>query len=290
MRSVLLSPQKLHSMLSSGSLNRGRFVVLDASFVLPNQGKDAFAVYQNAHIKDARYFDIRAASDPNSVFPNTLPDADHFSYYVGAKGISREDTVIVYGQDGIKMGAARAWWMFKTFGHEEVYILNGGLPAWVKAGYPVVSSDAQSTIQQKKYNAVFQSSFYIGIKNVENSIGKDGFHILDARNPARFSGKVPEPRANMRAGHIPKSINVPADIFIQSDTGFFKSKDNLNSIISDIGINEGDSIIATCGSGITACVIFLAFYEAEYKNISVFDGSWSEWGHKASAYEIAKSS
>lgn len=259
--------------------------ILDASFVLPGADTDPFEEFQKSHIEGAQFFDIKAFADPNSTAPHMLCCAEDFSEKISAMGISNDDHVVIYGQSGMIMGPARAWWSFKIFGHENVAVLDGGLPAWLNKNLPVTSEPTRKALPSQ-YQARFQPQYVRNIEEVDKA-SQAGEVILDARPAARFSGETPEPRAEMRSGHIPGSYSLPCSSLVSPETGCLRSADELSTLFSDyIPPQNTDSIILSCGSGVTACALALGLHSLEHNNWSVYDGSWSEWGHTESGKSV----
>jgi thiosulfate/3-mercaptopyruvate sulfurtransferase len=251
--------------------------ILDASFVLPNSGQNARENFEAEHIRDAQFFDVNGICDIESELPHMLPPPEEFATAAGALGVAPNDSVVVYGQAGIVMGPARAWWMFRVFGHYRVCVLDGGLSAWKAAGGETVSGDTAS-VQPQNFEGTFRPELVKDIDQVAQASQNGTACIIDARPAPRFNGEVPEPRAGMNAGHIPSSINVPASNLVDAQTQMLKTRDELQALFSQTNL---DSVITTCGSGVTACVIALALFRCGVKNAPVFDGSWAQWGNPA---------
>lgn len=238
-------------------------------------------------IPSAILFDIDQIADPQSSLPHMLPDAETFGRLVGALGIGNDDFVIAYDNSGIAMAASRAWWMFKTFGHDRVAVLNAGLPAWIDQGYEV-TPHAQAPLPTKEFNASFRSGWVTNLDEMRQITDQQSAIILDARPAARFQGLMPEPRPGMQPGHMPGARNLPFPLLLDPTTGELKAKEELRKILYAIDTNTDSRIVTTCGSGVTACVITLALFSSGYKNLSVYDGSWSEWGQAALNTPIVK--
>ena len=247
--------------------------IVDGSWHLPNANRDALAEYQKEHIPGAVFFDIDAASDPNSGLPHTMPDAATFSTYAGSLGVTEEHQIIVYDTAGI-FSAARVWWMFRQFGATNVRVLDGGLPAWKKAGIPT-TSDVED-IASVEFNASAPRDV-VGLSAMRSHVDAGEIQILDARGAGRFSGKEAEPRPGMRAGHMPNATNVPFTALLNND-GTVKSTDNLKALFAEKQVDETAPIVTSCGSGVTAAIIVLALELTGYHNAQLYDGSWSEWG------------
>lgn len=267
--SALVSTEWLHANLSSSGLR-----VVDATQFLPGTGRDPYAEFLVAHIPGAVFFDLSAASDPHSALPNTMPTASHFAQLVGNLGIGNDDFVVVYDTLGI-MSASRVWWMFRAFGHENVAVLDGGMPRWNRHHYPTEAG--ASKIAAKEFEAEPVRRLIKAMDGVELALGSNR-QIIDARSAARFEGRESEPRPGLRSGHIPGSMNVPYTSLLDPSEGTVLRPDELKERFSAAGIELGNPVICTCGSGVSACVVALALHELGVREAPVYDGSWSEWG------------
>ncbi len=226
-------------------------------------------------IPNTRFFDIKKKfSDVSAPFPSTFPSEEQFQKEAKSLGINRDSAIVVSDDKGI-YSSARVWWLFKAFGHENVAVLNGGFPAWKNAGFKTVfykNYNGESGNFEAKHNSQFMT-FFKDIKDAsENNIET----IIDARSEARFKSLEPEPREGLRRGTIPNSKNIPFKSLI-NESGLLKPKTELEAIFSEV-INQEDTVIFSCGSGITACVLALGAEISGYNNLSVYDGSWTEWG------------
>jgi thiosulfate/3-mercaptopyruvate sulfurtransferase len=247
--------------------------IIDASWYLPAQNRDARAEYEAAHIPGARFLDQDAISDPDSPLPHTLPTPQHFAQYAGAMGISAEDTIVVYDGPGF-FSAPRAWWMLRVMGVSQVYILEGGIDGWKAAGRPVTAEATK--IAPNVFHADFDASRVAGLADMRRVVDTGESQIADARGPGRFTGVEPEPRAGIRSGHMPGAYNVPYSTL--SENGVLKSKEELRKAIEDAGIDLSKPVITSCGSGVTAAVITLALETLGHTDNRLYDGSWAEWG------------
>ena len=266
----LIQPQDLNALLNGQSRS---VKLLDASCVLPSSPINPRAEFDKAHIKGAQFFDIDDIADHTTDLPHMLPSADDFENSVSALGISNADTIVIYGQDGIIMGPARAWWMFRAFGHDNVCILDGGLPAWKDEGYS--TTYISSAAETGTFKATQNQALITNMNGIKRQIGRA--LIMDARPPARFAGTEPEPRAGLKMGNIPTSVNIPASSLV-NESKSLKSKEELKSIFAAYSIDKNTQLIATCGSGVTACVIAFALFNIGINNVSIYDGSWAQWG------------
>lgn len=245
--------------------------IVDASWHMPAAHRDALAEYHAAHIPDAVFFDIDAHSDHSSGLPHMLPNADAFAAAVGALGIGNDDAVVVYDTNGL-FSAARLWWMFRVFGHDNVAVLDGGLPKWLAEGRPTESGVASPA--PRPFHAHLQPRLLRHKADVLSNLGSGHALVLDARGAERFAGSAPEPRAGLRSGHIPGSVNIPFTSLLNHD-GTMKPADTLRAILA---VPESRPVIASCGSGVTACIIDLALELTGHRDHAVYDGSWAEWG------------
>jgi thiosulfate/3-mercaptopyruvate sulfurtransferase len=225
-------------------------------------------------IANAAIFDIDAIADLSNPLAHTLPDAETFAAAVGAMGIGNDDEVVIYDQSGIAMAAARAWWMFRVFSHRNIKVLNGGLPRWAEMGFPLVISE--TVPQTKTYQATYNPTLVVDRHFIADHLNDSNIVIADARPGDRFAATTPEFRAGIASGHIPGSLSLPFSHLIDPATGMLRQHDP--RIVSILETNP-DRIISTCGSGVTACVLALAFYEENQRDIAVYDGSWAEWGN-----------
>jgi thiosulfate/3-mercaptopyruvate sulfurtransferase len=250
-------------------------VVVDATYFLPTQNRDAHAEYRNAHIPGAVFFDIESISDHSTDLPHMLPGTTQFGEAVGALGIGDGDTVVVYDNSPL-FSAARVWWTFRLFGAKSVYLLDGGLPKWKSEGRPTESGDAKRT--PKKFNADMNVGAVALLDDVRLALVDDSVQVVDARSAERFAGKAPEPRPGLRSGHMPRSFNVPYDRLIEN--GRLKSRDKIAAAFTSAGVDLEPPIITTCGSGVTAAVLAFALDSLGKEPKGLYDGSWAEWGSR----------
>jgi len=254
-------------------LGQPGLTIVDASWYLPAQKRDARAEYDAAHIPGAVFFDHDLVSDQESPLPHTLPSPQDFARYVGTMGISADDTIVVYDGPGF-FSAPRAWWMFRVMGVFQVYVLDGGFDRWKAAGRPVTAE--KTRIAPCIFHADFDAARVASLADMRRIVGTNESQIADARGPGRFTGSEPEPRAGIRSGHMPGAKNVPA--LMLSENGELLSKDRLRQVISDAGIDLSRSVVTSCGSGITAAAITLALETLGHTDNRLYDGSWTEWG------------
>ena len=286
----IINAKDIPNLKKEADNNNKRIIFVDSTFVLPNSNEDIYKNYQEKRINNAVFFDLKAISNKSSIYPNMLPTEKDFSEYVSNLGIRNNDILIIYGQHGMLMGPARAWWMFKGFGHNDIMVLNGGLPAWENEGFKTENNPPVMYKKSEYMASSFNSKTIIDMGEVFEASENKLCPIIDARPKERFSGKTPEPRESMRSGHIPNSQNIPCSMLIDK-YGKFKTKSQLIQIFKTYKIDLSDNksrIITTCGSGITACALHLALHYLGHENIAVYDGSWSEWGLETSPTPISK--
>ena len=248
--------------------------IIDASWRMPGAG-DAREDYDQRHIAGAVFFDIDDIADKTTDLPHMLPTPERFAAAVGAMGISNDDTVIVYDDQGI-FAAPRVWWTFRAMGHGPVSVLDGGLKKWLAEGRDVTG--AAPVVQPAKYVSSPASHLVRSADLIRRAIVSDGdAQIVDARSADRFLGRAPEPRAGLISGAMPGAKNTPFNLLIDED-GTLKAPDALQNVFTAAGVDLGAPAIATCGSGVTAAVIALALESLGHKDWSLYDGSWAEWG------------
>jgi thiosulfate/3-mercaptopyruvate sulfurtransferase len=268
----LVSPAQLRKRMAAPDSAHMR--LLDATYYLPNEAKDAASLFQAAHLSGARFFDIDKVVDATSSLPHMLPTPDSFATAVAALGVSNTDHVIVYDQRGL-FSAARLWWMFRVFGHDNVAVLDGGLPGWVEAGGAVVSG-APSPAAPGEFRAGFRSSLVRNLEQMKANLQNHTELVLDARAAGRFDGRVPEPRPGMRSGHIPGAKSLPFTELLQD--GKMLPPAILRAKFAGLGVTPDRSVVTSCGSGVTAAVLTLGLAVAGLPQGALYDGSWSEWG------------
>jgi thiosulfate/3-mercaptopyruvate sulfurtransferase len=250
--------------------------IVDASWYLPAQKRDAKAEYEASHIPGAIFFDQDAVVDPESELPHTLPDALTFARHVGSMGISADDTIIVYDGPGM-FSAPRVWWMFRVMGVFEVYVLDGGFDRWKAAGRPVTSE--QTKVAPNVFHVDFDASRVASLDEMKKIVATGESQIADARPTGRFTGDEPEPRAGVRGGHMPGAKSLPASTL--SKDGKLLPPDELKKRFEEAGVDLSKPVVTSCGSGITAAVITLALETLGHSANRLYDGSWTEWGGRS---------
>jgi thiosulfate/3-mercaptopyruvate sulfurtransferase len=248
--------------------------VVDGSWHMPQLARDPRAEFVHAHIPGAVFFDIDAIADRTTSLPHMLPTPDEFARAVGALGIGDGDRVVVYDTRGV-VSAARVWWTFRAFGHEAVAALDGGLPKWRAEGRPIEAGGP--TPPARRFIAKPRRDLVRDLAAMRENLTTRGAQVLDARSHGRFAGTEPEPRAGLRGGHIPGSLNLPYDQLYRPD-GTMRPPDDLRRRFAASGLDLGQSIVTTCGSGVTASVLALGLHLLGRSDVAVYDGSWSEWG------------
>ena len=248
--------------------------VLDGTWHMPQLKRDPRAEFTQAHIPGAVFFDIDAIADHATSLPHMLPDAATFARAVGALGIGSGDRVVVYDVRGV-ISAARVWWTFRAFGHDAVAVLDGGLRKWRAEGRPVESGTPAPAA--RAFKATPRPELVRDLDTVRANIASRAAQVLDARSAGRFAGTEPEPRAGLRGGHIPGSLNLPYDSLYRAD-GTLQSPEELRAALQGAGVDLARPVVTTCGSGVTASVLALALYLVGRRDVAVYDGSWSEWG------------
>jgi thiosulfate/3-mercaptopyruvate sulfurtransferase len=249
--------------------------VIDASSYLPTAGRDARAEYEVAHIPGAQFCDLAWISDDTAPFPHTLPSAAVFAERIGSLGISNSDAVVVYDSSGHNFSAPRIWWMLRTFGHERVAVLDGGLVKWQREGRAVESGVRPA--QPAVFAARLDASRVRDLASMRGNAEQPRAQVVDARSPGRFAATEPEPRAGVRGGHMPHSKNVHYAKLV-SDDGTLRPAEELREIMRVSGVDLARPIIASCGTGVTACAVVLALDVMGVHDAAVYDGSWTEWG------------
>ena len=263
----------------SGAGNAVR--VLDGSWHLPTMERDPAAEYLEAHIPGAAFFDIDSICDPDSSLPHMLPSPELFADGVSALGVSNDSHVVVYDTVGL-YSAARVWWMFRVFGHGRVSILAGGLPRWRAEGRPVESGEP--AIEPATFKATSRDGTLVrSFEQVRATLSDKSAQIVDARAAARFTGEDPGPRPDLPRGHIPGSRNVPFNAVLDDDDSALSDVAAIRRAFADAGVDPARPVIATCGSGITACTLTLALAAIGAEQVAVYDGSWTDWGSRSDA-------
>ncbi len=255
-------------------LNDPDLRILDASWYLPDMGRDPKAEYDAAHIPGARFFDIDEISDLRSDLPHMVPPVEKFMSRMRAMGIGDGHQVVVYDGAGL-MSAARVWWLFRLMGQPDVAVLDGGFPKWQAEGHEI--EDLPPMVRDRHMTVRRQNHLVRDVTEVAAASKLGSAEIIDARSPGRFRGDEEEPRPGLSAGHIPGSKNVHYATLLNDD-GTMKDPDALRALFDAAGVDLSKPAITTCGSGVTAAILSLAMERMGKTDHAVYDGSWSEWG------------
>jgi thiosulfate/3-mercaptopyruvate sulfurtransferase len=249
--------------------------IVDASWHLPTDNRNPRAEYDEAHIPGAVFFDIDEISDTDSPYPHMLPSAEKFASRMRRLGLGDGNKIVVYDSGSVH-SAARAWWMFRVFGHEDVVMLNGGLHKWRLEGRPL--DDIPPIPRQRHFTARVNQFLVRTIDQIKTNLDSKREQVLDARPAVRFKGDAPEPRPGVRPGHIPGSLNLPFSALYNAADDTLKSPDALKKLVLEAGVDLDGKVITSCGSGVTAGSLAIVLYLLGHQDVSVYDGSWAEWG------------
>ena len=256
------------------NLNNENLIVLDCTLI--NQLLKQPIEIQNIQIKNARFFDIKNKfSDIENEFPSAYPSKTQFENEAQKLGINNNSIIVAYDSSGI-YSSPRVWWLFKSMGHKEIYVLNGGFPEWLKYNFNI-EVKSEKKYSKGNFNVKTTKNIVRKFDDVLKNLSSQKELIIDVRSEDRFNGKVPEPRKGLRSGKIQNSINLPYTNVLEN--GKFKKEEELKKIFNFL-INEKRNIVFSCGSGITACVVYLASHNILNNSKAVYDGSWTEWGTK----------
>ena len=260
----------------AGHLKDADLRIVDGSWHMPQAKRDPAKEFAEAHLPGAVLFDIDRIADTSTDLPHMLPSPDVFAKAVGALGIGDGDRVVIYDSRGV-VSAARVWWTFRVFGHDDVAVLDGGFPKWRAEGRPVSAGAATPT--PRRFTARFRPELVRDLAQMQANVGTQREQVVDARSRGRFAGTEPEPRAGLRGGHIPGSLNLPYDE-VHAPDGTLRPAAALRDAFVAAGVDLERPVVTTCGSGITASVLALALHRAGRADVAVYDGSWTEWGSR----------
>ncbi|XP_062218281.1 thiosulfate/3-mercaptopyruvate sulfurtransferase 1, mitochondrial-like [Phragmites australis] len=285
----VVSAQWLHQHLGLPDVK-----VLDASWYMPEENRDPWQEYQAARIPGTLFFDLDGIIDRKNDLPHMLPSKEAFAAAVSALDIRNQDKVIVYDGKGF-FSAPRVWWMFRVFGHDNVWVLDGGLPQWRASGFDLERNSSEDAILKSKaannavemvyngelantitFQAEFQPQLFWTLDKVTHNVAVPTYQQIDARAKGRFDGVAPEPRKGVRSGHIPGSLSLPFPEMFDAAPKLLPA-DELRKKFQQAGISIDHPIVVTCGSGVTACILALGLYRIGKHDVPVYDGSWTEW-------------
>ena len=270
---------ELSGQAADDAVRESGLILFDATYFLTDKTRDPYAEYVDERLPGSRFFDITTIADMSSDWPNTVPCVQEFEKAVQALGCNSDHFIVAYDRLGL-FSAARVWWLFRHFGHESVAVLDGGLVKWKAGQLPLVSGAVE--FPAGNFKASVRPSLLRSAEQVQAIVASKpstSVQIVDARGAGRFAGNSQEPRAGLRAGHIPGSYNLPYDRLLNEDKTY-KSEAEIRKILDDAGISLDKPIVTSCGSGVTACILSLAFERLGAKDTALFDGSWTEWGSR----------
>ena len=257
--------------------NLDKVKIIDSSWHMPQAKRNGFEEYKKQHIQNTIFFDIDKNSKQNTDLPHMLTDKNSWEKIVSKMGIKNEDKIIIYDNSDV-LSSCRCWYNFIYFGHDPnlISVLNGGLKKWKLEGRPI--TDSKTKISKSNYKSKENKNLVKDINQINQNIDQKKFVLIDARSKERFAGKVPDPRKNVRSGSIPNSLCLPYKEIINEDNTF-KNIDVISKKFIEIFNYKDDNIVFSCGSGVTACVLALAYYLVNNKySPTIYDGSWAEYG------------
>jgi thiosulfate/3-mercaptopyruvate sulfurtransferase len=266
----LVTTQWLHDHLDAPDI-----VVVDGSYYLPAMKRNAREEYLAGHIPDAVFFDIDAISDHSSGLPHMLPSPEAFSSAMRTMGIGDGLTIVVYDGAGL-FSAPRVWWTFRTFGVRDVYILDGGLPKWKAEGRPLDFGEVRRT--PRHFTARFNRGAVADVEDVKKALADPAIQVVDARSAGRFAGTAPEPRPGLKSGHMPGALNLPFDTLLED--GRLVASEKIRARFEAAGVDLDKPVVTSCGSGVTAAVLWFALDALGKEPKALYDGSWTEWASR----------
>lgn len=257
-------------------LDHPELAILDATLAKPKSTLSDIP-HQGLQIPNAAYFDIDDQfSDKSRDLPHMMCSCEQFQKAIQGLGVNEDSRLILYDQYGV-YSSPRAWWMLKSMGHKNVAVLNGGLPDWMENGFPT-EAKKDSTNRNGDFQSKFNSDCFVDSGFVLDMVENENTMVIDARSKGRFNGTEPEPRAGLRGGHIPNSISLPFPEVLNGTK--MKTEEELKQLFASFDL-KSKKLVFSCGSGLTACIILLAAHLAGYESLSVYDGSWAEWGQES---------
>ncbi len=248
--------------------------VLDASFYMPAEARDPHALFADTHIPGARFFDLELVADQETELPHMLPTAGRFERMVAALGVSNTDHVVFYDQKGL-FSAARGWWMMRVFGHDNVSVLDGGLPKWLAEGHAFEHGEPAPAVLGN-FTATLRAARLRGLGDMLANLETEAEQVLDARAAGRFTGAAPEPRPGLPSGHIPGALSLPATELLAPDQTMLP-RDALRARFAKAGLDPQRPVVTSCGTGVTAAILTLGLAVAGLPEGALYDGSWTEW-------------
>ncbi len=266
------------------NINQPDIVVLDSSWHMPHKNRDGAAEFLEERIPGSQFFDFdRRICDKEAALPHMLPDVATFNAEVQRLGVNQDSRIVVYDTMGV-FSVARAWWMFRAMGHDNVALLNGGLPAWKRAGQ-MTESGEPTLPEAGNFTGTLQAHWVSDVAQVQAALADPAQAVLDARSGERYAGVVAEPRPGLRGGHMPGALSLPT-VELHDAQQCLQSPAELKMVFADLGLQQDQQLVFSCGSGVTACVLALGAELAGYTNLSVYDGSWTEWGDPESGLPV----
>lgn len=269
----LISTEQLASEMKNGGV-----AIVDGSWYLPQHNRQGFEEYLAGHIPGAVFFDIDEIADHSSQLPHMLPPAHTFALHMTRLGIANDMKIVVYDGMGL-FSAPRVWWTLRVFGAKNVFILDGGFPKWKEEGRQVETG--MPKITPADFTADFDAALVADYDRVAQTLNDHSAQVVDSRSAARFRGDAPEPREGVRSGHMPGSLNLPSDEIVQD--GALASPEKIEAAVAKAGIDPGQPVITSCGSGVSASVLWLALDSIGKTPKALYDGSWSDWGTRENA-------